>query len=716
MIKTRPSATQGGKPARSLPHRLAGRLGRLVTGASVIGLLAGCGGGGGGNDSAGLVNLAPAAAFLAEGFVQSFDSFVDDVAALRRLVPYDRQDNRWRFTASPGEPLIETNPLASARIDYAHAAGLTGRGVKIAVMDEGFLRGHEVFAGKTISTASTLGVADHGTAVASVLAGRSGSFIGVAPGADLLLGSYDTATDRLALTQRAITDGAMVISNSWGFQQSPATLDSFETIFSDETDSAYLAAMQQFARRGVIVFAASNTADDTRSGIMEALPLFVPELTPGWLAVINADATWTETEILSAVRLSAPCGDAAPWCLAAEGTWDAATASGTTSYALVTGTSFAVPMVSGALALLQEAFPNQTPHQLRVRLLASADNGFSGFSAAGSVELAEGVYHSYSREWGHGFLDVRAALLPIGTPESRMADGRVIDVSEPVAVTGGAVGDAISRSLGGTEMLVTDALGGDFLIAPDAVLARAATPDAAARLALAGLAPQGAAGLSFADYGGAQMRLRTGALEIAALAPAIGADRQSMGLSVGRTFGSDAGALYLGLNVTQDDGRLLPAPVDGSGAVLSGIEIGYSADAGDAFLSIGGGIAWAEADAMGPVGAADLTLTQFGLTAGARAVIRQGDSLRVAVNLPMAVSKGQGTAVVPTSRSAGGLVYDSLAVDFAPEAREVNLSLVYDTPVGPGASAYIGAIRSLHHGNVAGQTDSAATVGLRLRF
>lgn len=680
-----------------------------------MGLLAGCGGGGDGTGSTDLSTLAPSAAYLAEGYVDSFSSFVSTVTALRLTQAYDRQSKQWSFSGT-NQPIYTTNPLASARIDYAHAAELTGSGATIAVLDSGFLTTHETLAGKPVASASTLPVDHHGTAVASVLAGQATGFTGVAPEAGLILGDFATTSSRLALTQAAIDQGAIVINNSWGFEDTPVSQPSFNAIFSGQDGQAWYDALATFARDGVVVFSASNSVTDTQSGLMEALPLLRPELTQGWLAVINADATWNETEILSAVRLSAPCAEAAQWCLAAEGTWDAATASGTTSYALVTGTSFAVPMVSGALALLQEAFPNQTPHQLRVRLLASADNGFSGFSAAGSVELAEGVYHSYSREWGHGFLDVRAALLPIGTPESRMADGRVIDVSEPVAVTGGAVGDAISRSLGGTEMLATDALGGDFLIAPDAVLARTATPDAAARLALAGLAPQGAAGLSFADYGGAQMRLRTGPLEIAALAPAIGADRQSMGLSVGRTFGSDAGALYLGLNVTQDDGRLLPTPVDGSGAVLSGIEIGYSADAGDAFLSIGGGIAWAEADAMGPVGAADLTLTQFGLTAGARAVIRQGDSLRVAVNLPMAVSKGQGTAVVPTSRSAGGLVYDSLAVDFAPKAREVNLSLVYDTPVGPGASAYIGAIRSLDHGNVAGQTDSAATVGLRLRF
>lgn len=702
--------------------RLSRLLARLPVGVSAVALLSACGGGD--DDSAlaskALIPLTPAAAFLAEGFVDSFAEFVDEVAALRQTEAYWRQDTIWRFPSDPAGQNRTTSPLASARIDYAHAAGLTGAGVTVAVMDEGFLTTHETMAGKTLTAASTLPVASHGTAVASVLAGQAEGFIGVAPGAALVLGSYDTSATRLALTRRAIDDGAIAINNSWGFQDTPVSEGSFDAVFAGTTGQAWYDALAGFAQSGVVVFAASNSGTDRTSGIMEALPHLRPELAQGWLAVVNGDATWTEATITSAVRLSAPCAEAAPWCLAAEGTWEAANASGTGGYGLVTGTSFAAPMVTGALALLAEAFPTHTPHQLRIRLLASADNVFTGFTKAGSVELAEGVFHDYSREWGHGFLDVRAALLPIGTVAARMADGSLIDVTEPVAVTGGAVGDAVRRSLAGVQMIATDALGGDFHVAPDVVLARAAVPDAGDRLAAVTARDFGATGLAFGAYDGPQFRLRSGDLEVAALAPALtGAapgGRRAMGLTVGRRIETEGGTFSLGLGVTQDDGRLLPSGLDGAAPVMYGITMGYSADAGDAFLSVGGAVAFAKADAMGPVGAAALTMTAIDLTAGARDVIRRGDSLRLGVSLPMTVVSGQAHASLPTARSAGGLVYDSVAVDFAPERREVNLSLVYDMATGAGSSAFVGAMQSFNHGNVAGARDSAATVGWRVRF
>ena len=83
-------------------------------------------------------------------------------------------------------------------------------------------------------------------------------------------------------------------------------------------------------------------------------------------------------------------------------------------------------MVSGALALLGEAFPDLTPQQLRVRLLASADNSFAGFTRSGSVELAVGFSHDVSDEWGHDFLTRRSELASLRTKDMELqADGTV---------------------------------------------------------------------------------------------------------------------------------------------------------------------------------------------------------------------------------------------------------------------------------------------------
>ena len=89
------------------------------------------------------------------------------------------------------------------------------------------------------------------------------------------------------------------------------------------------------------------------------------------------------------------------------------------AYAFAFGSSFAAPQVSGALALLGQAFPTLSPAAMHARLLASADNVFTSFVSAGEVHVLDGVgsgtfNHDYSTESDHGFLDIRAALQPSG--------------------------------------------------------------------------------------------------------------------------------------------------------------------------------------------------------------------------------------------------------------------------------------------------------------
>src|SRR3990167_9341153 len=105
------------------------------------------------------------------------------------------------------------------------------------------------------------------------------------------------------------------------------------------------------------------------------------------------------------------CLEAATWCLMADGHWNAASNTTDTAYSSGTGSSFAAPQVSGALALLAEAFPSLSPHDLRLRLLFSADTGFTGFEKAVSLPIDGSDYsHDYSIEFGHGFLDLRSWL------------------------------------------------------------------------------------------------------------------------------------------------------------------------------------------------------------------------------------------------------------------------------------------------------------------
>ncbi|MDW4548879.1 S8 family peptidase [Defluviimonas sp. D31] len=323
-------------------------------------------------------------------FVQSFDPYEAVATALRDTTArYLFQRTEWRFSAAPGTT-YSSYPLASSRAEYAHAVGLTGSGQTISIVDEGFRQTHDTIAGRIVATSGALPVADHGTAVASVAAGSSTRMIGVAPGASLALGSSGSASALTASAYTALQRGAVAQNNSWGFPV-PATSASFDTVFGTTDGAAYLAALDAYAARGVVVFALSNDKTTTASELMEGLPALRSSLEPGWLAVGNATPAFDGAGIQSARMQSASCLDTARWCLVADGSWNAATAASNSSYSFTIGSSFAAPQVAGALALLAEAFPNLTPHQLRLRLLASADNGF--LAPDGAVELAPGFAH-----------------------------------------------------------------------------------------------------------------------------------------------------------------------------------------------------------------------------------------------------------------------------------------------------------------------------------
>ena len=106
-----------------------------------------------------------------------------------------------------------------------------------------------------------------------------------------------------------------------------------------------------------------------------------------WITVANVNIAGTTSQTFS--LYSAPCGLTASYCLAADGTnilgpgGNDYTVGGFT-YENSTGTSFAAPQVSGAVALLAAHFPNHTPEALTDRLLASANNVI-GFTQTGTV-------------------------------------------------------------------------------------------------------------------------------------------------------------------------------------------------------------------------------------------------------------------------------------------------------------------------------------------
>ena len=338
--------------------------------------------------------------------------------------------------------------------------------------------------------------------------------MGVAYNAGLLLtdmmntesGSY-VQNDASMLTA-ASNANAIVQNNSWtmgtcetsvsctytvdrftNYQTANGTTDTatLETMHSYGTSTTashwqnYINAASSYQNTGVIVFSAGNHSGKAEPNIMAGLPVLVTELADAWLAVGNLDFSGSTISSSGVTRYSNQCGSAAEFCLFADGTEITSSIGYSTNvndseYGLKSGSSQSTPMVSGAIALLSEAFPNHTPAQITDRLLASANNSF--FTTTGSTQFANGISHGYNSEFGHGLVDLEAALKPITrssasnsivVPLARSGNSNIfgsnvrrVALSSSRLQLGAAFGDSIQNSLKGRKAYFYDGLNGGF--------------------------------------------------------------------------------------------------------------------------------------------------------------------------------------------------------------------------------------------------------------
>lgn len=322
--------------------------------------------------------------------------------------------------AQPGVDSHLQNSGAAA----AHAAGLTGAGYAIGIVDSGVNRNHPTLQGRVllnnvyISGATnnllTDDVVGHGTTVAQLAAGNvAGAWPGgIAPGATVLSariiadksptddgsGKGNEVTGALGLMgvhNDLIRAGMRIMNNSWG-----------GLYWSAPTATAPIASEYRpfiASHDGLVVFAAGNESRPNPTD-MAALPSQpgpngtrpAADLERGWLTVVAVNAD--DPSQLS--YYSNACGLAANYCLAAQGTSafiDAKATAGNGSYTMYygSGTSYAAPLVSGAAALVWQAFPYFSNDDVRRTLLGTArDLGEPGVDAI----------------FGHGLLDIATSI------------------------------------------------------------------------------------------------------------------------------------------------------------------------------------------------------------------------------------------------------------------------------------------------------------------
>lgn len=712
----------------------------LLLSLSCLALVAGCGGGGGGGGTTGLSSYLPdfmapdpvASIVLTTGFGGITGSTAMAAEMLLAQTDYMATQTTlaWLRTYIGDQSVSgQLYAMQSSGAAFAHAAGVTGDGQLIAISDEHISPDHDVFDSKTVFVDTNYAPGDeHGTSVASVAAGNlPGQFIGTAPEADILFGTYRTDQDLIDLGARALAQRAVAWNNSWGYvNTSQETIFAsqlvFNSFFGAGSGADYLTALRNYAGYGVVVFAASNDETDNNSGLMEALPLFDNRLEAGWLTVVNGVPTFQQGKVSAVDLISSSCWEAARWCLAADGTWNAAIGSAN-AFAPITGTSFAAPQVSGALALLADAFPTLNPHQLRIRLLASAEDDF--FDADDTVELADGFFKSYSVIYGHGFLDIEAALRPIGPTAMSLAEGGSVSTDAPVLRTGSGFGDAVERSLAGTDVAVRDALAAGFAMPAEALTSGARPGSRAGALLAKGVygnlraerlaAPQALAD-PFAAHNGPVLTLAApdGGVNASVLVPQDGTE--TMGFTLSSALTDGAMRVEIGVKLARDDGQIMSLGGDDS-ADMASATLGITQDLGaGAYLALSGEVGMTDlggSTAFGGTGTARFDAVK--LTAGRSGVFTPGDRLSVGVGMPVAIASGETRLTLPVLRD-GASAFESVAVDLAPENRQTDFELTYLTALADGLEMKLSMVHSDDFGNRAGLTDTAGAIAFTFRF
>ena len=337
-----------------------------------------------------------------------------------------------------------------------------------------------------------------------------------------------------AATDDAKASGAIVQNNSWGFDDdlnpdkvknymndNNATLnealvyyqgtktegledddkyDIGQTTTQDDwtTDEwqVYFDSMNSFQEQGVIVNAGSNdhygnlgivncVADidgnkqcrsdttitiDTHGG----LPYLLPSLRDAWIQVVNVLNYGTDNG--KKQMWSGPCGQMGEWCVSGDavllpGIGHTDSGGNDDNYFLEGyGTSYAAPMVSGAVAIMAEAFPNLKPSEWTQRIFATANNSWfnntncfdwskvtdsslvskgdvgksqddSYFTAScggidGYAEYGDGVTHGYNQIYGHGYPDLKKALEPISYKRIRVRDTQYALAASTILLSG----------------------------------------------------------------------------------------------------------------------------------------------------------------------------------------------------------------------------------------------------------------------------------------
>ena len=399
----------------------------------------------------------------------------------------------------------------------AYVVGATGGGVTIAVVDEAIDWGHHeflregIFHPDSILTYSgnrepTPWEKFHGTATTSIIAARRdakdipSNMQGVAYDSKILFiatelgdppadgdyvpttiqkydwSSYDQAEANL---YNELSSKVDIINNSFGFtgQITDYPKETFEFNFPK-----FINALEE-NKETIFVWSAGNyngitdtngeKVDAADPGWLSGLSYYFPELADNNIAVVAVDREGTIAD------WSNRCGVVKDSCIAAPGSkinvaipnnlYNSLTERErnglnedvleylknhpTEAYLLASGTSFAAPHVTGALAVLKGVFKdNLSSKEIVDRIYKTANK--------------EGIYAN-EEIYGQGLLDLGAAISPVGVLSAysnNISSSNSFSIESSYLRTGMSFGDSFKVSLKNDNIALFDALGAPFFI------------------------------------------------------------------------------------------------------------------------------------------------------------------------------------------------------------------------------------------------------------
>lgn len=555
----------------------------------------------------------------------------------------------------------------------------------------------------------------HGTRVASVAVGRD---FGVAPGATLIPVFKDFSPSgqseqntlsryiltlitrapealrrkvdvELAKSVRADYANYDVINRSFGigvFDQAAVqqVLDDGTNWWGDElrrllplTWRAYMQTDVHPDERAVVVYATGNSQEEW-GGLGADLPAHEHHLRGHHLSVMAVDDSGSHSFYTNFCGPLPADWDAGRWgrhyCVAAPGTVNAASNRPGYAYQGTIGTSFAAPIVTGAVALLMERFRGQLGNTEVVKRIVNTANNRGRYA---QTEI-----------YGAGLLDIQAALRPVGrtftgTPSVRGTSASTVLYTPPAL---GALGQRFAKA--GVEVASLDRLGAPFWSAPERHVRGLTDPSHSI--------PEPSEPHA-GTYGEPQPGFTRGTL---ALTPVTSA---AMGrpASVHLLMGSNRIGLeraprtgfrwgILGDGSSWQGGRVSGAFGDDVRSVTTWIGRGARFEVGEAWslhasATVGYGRAFLGSGTMLDAEPYLMSAWNVALERGERG---RGTWSRFSLAQPLRAETGTVTLTYLSGLGDGSPVYGRATVPLAPAGREMELSLTHESALGWGRGVF----------------------------